>query len=103
VKALGSSLQTLANIDVSSATGTEVTNDLNAVRTAWDQVKTDASTAQNAPTGDLDNAWDTFTSAIKNVPKAGSLSAGIDQVKTAADNLVSAAQSTASQLTDCTS
>jgi hypothetical protein len=103
VKALGSSLQTLANIDVSSATASEITSDLSAVQTAWDQVKSDASTVQNAPTGDLDSAWNGFTTAIKNVPNAGSLSDAVDQVKTAADNLVTAAQSTTSQLTDCTS
>ena len=43
------------------------------MQTAWDQVKTDAQDVQDAPTGDLDSAWDDFESAVKDIPDDSSV------------------------------
>jgi len=57
---------------------------------------------QNAPTGDLDSAWDNFSSTLKNVPNDASVSDAVNDITQSAQQLVSAAQSTASQV-NCTS
>jgi predicted Zn-dependent protease len=73
-----------------------------AVQNDWDQVKSDAQAVQDADTGDLDSAWDSFSSAVKNVPDDSSVQDAVTSITQSADDLVSAAETTASQV-DCTS
>jgi transketolase N-terminal domain/subunit len=68
------------------------------VQNDWNQVKSDAQTVQNAPMGDLDSAWSSFESTVKNVPNDDSVSAALDAVTQSADQLASTAQSTASSI-----
>jgi hypothetical protein len=96
---LETSIQTLLNIDASTATKSEFQSDVDAVQTAWDQVKTDASDVQDASTGDLDSAWDDFESAVKDVPDDASVQDAVTDVTQAADELESTAKSTASSIT----
>jgi hypothetical protein len=94
---LESSLKTLTGLS-SSSSMTTFQADVTAVDTAWDQVKSDAQAVQNAPTGDLDSAWDSFTAAVKNVPSSSSVSDAVSSVTQSADQLVSAAKTTASEV-----
>ena len=94
-------METLLNIDTSTASKSQFQSDVDAVQTAWDQVKTDASDVQDARTGDLDSAWDSFESAVKGIPDDASVSDAVNDVKQSADELVSTAKSTASSI-NCT-
>jgi LPS O-antigen subunit length determinant protein (WzzB/FepE family) len=102
LQSLESSLQALTSIDPSTATTAELQSDASAVTSAWDQVKSDAQAVQNAPTGELDSAWSSFESAIKDIPNASSVSDAVSSVTQAGQQLASAAQSTASQV-NCSS
>jgi hypothetical protein len=95
---LESSIQALLNIDTSTATKSEFQSDVDAVESAWDQVKTDAQDVQDADTGDLDSAWDSFESAVKDVPSDSSVSDAESAVSQSAADLESAAKSTASSV-----
>ena len=101
LKSLETSLKNLTSLP-SSATKTDYQNDINAVQADWSQVKTDAQAVQNAPTGDLDSAWSSFESAVKNVPNDASVSDAVNDVTQSADQLVSTAKSTASEV-NCSS
>lgn len=95
---LETSIQTLLDIDTSTATKSEFQSDVDAVQTAWDQVKTDAQDVQDASTGDLDSAWDDFESAVKDVPNDASVQDAVNDVTQSADELESTAKSTASSI-----
>lgn len=101
VKALVSSVQTLTAIDTSTATKADYQTDVTAVQDDWNQVTTDAQAVQNAPTGDLDSAWDSFSAAVKAVPSSSSVSDAVSSISTSAQGLVTAAQATESQLSGC--
>jgi hypothetical protein len=101
LKALDTSVTNLTNLP-STATKSDYQNDVNAVQSDWSTVKTDAQAVQDAPTGDLDSAWDSFTSALKNVPSDASVQDAVSDISQSAQGLVSAAQSTASQI-NCSS
>ena len=95
---LESSLKALTGLS-SSSSKTDYQNDITAVQNDWDQVKSDAQAVQNASTGDLDSAWNSFESAVKNVPGSASFQDAVSSVTQSADQLVSAAKSTADQIT----
>ena len=84
----------------SSATKTDYQNAVTAVQDDWDQVKSDAQAVRDAPTGELDSAWDDFTSAVKDVPNDASVQDAVNDIMQSADQLVSTAKSTASEI-DC--
>lgn len=98
LKGLETSIQTLVNIDTSTATKSEFQSDVDAVQTSWDQVKTDAQDVQNASTGDLDSAWNDFESAVKDIPNDASVQDAVNDVTESADNLESTAKSTATSV-----
>ena len=96
---LGTSLKNLTSLS-SSSSKADYQADITAVENDWNQVKSDAQAVQNAPTGDLDSAWDSFSSAVKNVPNDASVQDAVKDVTQSADQLASAAKTTASQI-DC--
>jgi len=98
VKTLTSSVQSLTGLDPNSASKNEYQSDVSTVESDWNQVKTDFQDVQNAPSGDLDSAWNSFTSAVKDVPSDASVSDALNDISQSAQGLVSAAQSTASSL-----
>ena len=100
LKTLDASVKNLTSLDPSSASKSQYQADVTAVQDDWNQVKSDAQAVQNAPTGDLDSAWDDFESAVKSVPDDSSVSDALDDVSQSAQALVSTAKSTASEL-DC--
>ena len=103
VQHLSTTLQGLANIDPSTITSTEIQTDITSVENAWNQVQTSAAAVPDAPTGDLTTAWNGLVSAVTAVPSASSISDAVSSVKTAAEGVVTAAKSTQSQLSGCTS
>lgn len=101
LNSLETSIKGLTSLS-SSASKTVYENDITAVQDDWNQVKSDAQAVQNAPTGDLDSAWDSFSSAVKNVPNDASVQDAVKDVTQSAEQLASAAQSTAAQV-NCSS
>ena len=97
LKSLDTAVTNLTSLP-SSATKSDYQNNVNAVQSDWNQVKSDAQAVQNAPTGDLDSAWNSFTSAVKNVPNDASVSDAVNDITQSAKGLVSAAQTTASEI-----
>src|SRR5262245_45775286 len=65
LKSLETSLKNLTSLS-SSSSKSDFDADVTAVQDDWNQVKADAQDVQDAPTGDLDSAWDSFSSAVKN-------------------------------------
>ncbi len=98
LSSLESSVKSLTSLDPSTASKSEYQSDVSAVESDWDQVKTDAQAVQNAPTGDLDSAWDSFESAVKDVPNDASVSDALNEVSQSAQELASTAQTTASSV-----
>lgn len=98
---LETSLKSLTSLSSTSSKG-DYQAGVTAVQDDWSQVKTDAQAVQDAPAGDLDSAWNDFTSALKNVPNDASVSDAVSDITQSADALVAAAQSTASQV-NCSS
>lgn len=99
LKTLGSSVKSLTGLDPSTASKSQYQSAVSTIQSDWNQVKSDAQAVQNAPTGELDSAWNSFTSAVKDVPNDASVSAALNDVSQSAQGLASAAQSTASSLT----
>ena len=97
LQSLEGSLKSLTSLS-SSSSKAEWQADLTAVDNAWSQVKSDAQAVQNAPTGDLDSAWNNFEGAVKGIPDSSSVSDAVSSVTQSADQLVTAAQTTASDV-----
>jgi len=97
LKSLETSVKSLTSLPSSASKG-DYQNDITAVQNDWNQVKSDAQAVQNAPTGDLDNAWNSFSSAVKNVPNDASVQDAVKDVTQSAEQLASTAQSTAAQV-----
>jgi len=96
--ALQASLKSLTNLDPTTASKSDYQSDLDAVRSAWNQVQGDSQDVKNAPMESLDNAGNAFESAVRNVPNDASVSDAIGDVTQSADQLVAAAQSTAASI-----
>ena len=101
LKSLESSIKNLTNLS-SSSSKADYQADITAVQNDWNQVKSDTQAVQNAPTGDLDSAWDSFSSAVKDVPNDASVQDAVKDITQSADQLASAAATTASQI-NCSS
>jgi hypothetical protein len=97
---LEGSVQALLSLDPGTASQDEYQSDVSAIEDDWDQVKSDAQDVQDASTGDLDSAWDDFKSTLDDIPSDSSVSDALSDVSQSAQALVSAAQSTASEI-DC--
>ena len=98
LSSLESSITSLTSLDTSTATKTDYQTDVTAVQDDWNQVKSDAQDVQDASTGDLDSAWNSFESAVKDVPSDASVSDAVNDVTQSAEQLKSAAQSTAASV-----
>ena len=101
LQGLESSVNSLTSLP-SGSSKSDYQSDVTAVQNAWSQVQSDAQDVKNAPTGDLDSAWDNFSSAVKNVPNSSSASDAVTSITQSAQALESAAKSTASQV-NCSS
>ena len=91
---LDSSVEALTNLEPTSASQSDYESAVSTIESDWDQVKTDASDLASIDMSTLDDAWDSFTSAVDNVPDDASVSDALSDVKSSADSLVSTTKST---------
>ena len=98
IKTLDSSVKSLTSLDPSTASKSQYQSAVSTVQSDWSQVQSDFQDVQNAPSGELDSAWNSFSSAVKNVPNDASVSDALNDISQSAQGLVSAAQSTESSL-----
>jgi hypothetical protein len=98
LKTFQTSVTDLTNLDPSTASKSDVQDDVNTIQSNWNAVQSDAQDVQNASTGELDSAWSSFESAVKSVSSSSSAQDYLNAVDQSAQQLESAAHSTASQL-----
>jgi hypothetical protein len=91
---LGSSVDTL----VTSTSTSQFQTNAEAVKASWTQVQSDFKAVQSAPPGQLESAWNAFTSSVKNAGSAGSASAAVSDIEQSVKTLASAAESAASSV-----
>ena len=91
---LDSSLESLTSLSPTSASQDDYQSAVSDVESAWDQVKTDAGDLTDITTSELDDAWDTFKSAVDAVPDDASVSDALSDVSQSAQSLVSTTKST---------
>lgn len=91
---LDSSVEALTNLEPTSASQSDYESAVSTIESDWDQVKTDASDLASIDMSTLDDAWDSFTSAVDDVPDDASVSDALSDVKSSADSLVSTTKST---------
>jgi len=97
LKTFTASVTALTGLDPSTATKDDVKNDVSTIQSNWDAVQSDAQDVMNASTGELDSAWSSFESAVKSASGASSAQDYLNTVEQSAQQLESAAKSTASQ------
>jgi hypothetical protein len=102
LQSLETAVDNLTGLDPKTASKDAYQSDVDAVQSAWDDVKSDAQDVKDAPMGDLDSAWNDFTDAVKGVPDDASVQDALNDIAQSADQLVSTAKSTASEI-DCSS
>ena len=96
VDALQSSITTLTTADPTTLSKDQVQSDIDGIQSAWRNVKSDASDVHDLNQQDMDSAWDSFESAVKDLNNGGST----EDVQKAAESLGSAAEASAESL-DC--
>jgi len=91
---LDSSVEALTDLEPTSASQSDYESAVSTIESDWDQVKTDASDLASIDMSTLDDAWDSFTAAVDDVPDDASVSDALSDVKSSADSLVSTTKST---------
>lgn len=94
LSSLESSVQALTALDPTSASQSDYQSAVSTIESDWDQVKTDASDLASIDQSTLDSAWDSFKSAVDDVPDDASVSDALSDVKSSADSLASTVKST---------
>ena len=91
---LEGSINSLTGLSPTSASKSDYQSAVDEIQSDWDQVKTDASDLGNITMSQLDSAWDSFESAVQDVPDDASVSDALNDVKSSAQSLGSSVQST---------
>jgi hypothetical protein len=91
---LESSIEGLTSLSPTTASKDDYQSAVSNVESAWDQVKTDSSDLTGVTTSELDTAWDSFQSAVDDVPDDASVSDALSHVSQAAESLASTTKST---------
>lgn len=102
LNALKGSINDLTSLSPSTASKSDYQSDVDAIQSDWDQVKSDASDLTNVTTSQLDDSWDSFKSAVDDVPSDASVTDALNDVKSSAQTLASSVTSTLSG-PDCSS
>jgi len=95
-------VQALVALDPSTASQSDYQDDVDAIQSDWDDVKSASSDLASVNMSTLDSAWDDFKSAVDDVPDDASVSDALSDVGTAAESLASTVQSTVTG-PDCSS
>jgi hypothetical protein len=91
---LQGSITSLTSLSPTTASKSDYESAVDEIQNDWDQVKTDASDLKDVTMSQLDSAWDSFTSAVDDVPDDASVSDALNDVKSAAQSLGSTVSST---------
>ena len=102
LSSLESSVDSLTALDPSSASQSDYSDAVSQIESDWDNVKSDASTLVSIDMSTLDSAWDSFKSAVDDVPDDASVSDALSDVASSAQSLASTVKSTLTG-PDCTS
>lgn len=94
VSGLQSSVETLEGLDPTTASKDDYQSAVSNVESSWDEVKADAGDLTDVSTSALDSAWDSFQSALDDIPDDASVSDALDDVSQSAQSLVSTTKST---------
>ena len=86
---LQSSLVALTSLNATAATSGQVQSDVDAVQSAWSDVKSAGSKLSDDNQANLNSAWDSFQTAVGNLNDGGSTA----DVQSAATGLETAVQS----------
>jgi hypothetical protein len=92
--ALKGSVDDLAGLSPASASKSDYQSAVDEIQGDWDQVTSDASDLKDVTMSQLDDAWDSFESAVEDVPDDASVSDALDAVKSSAQSLASTVQAT---------
>lgn len=93
---LQGSITSLTSLSPTTASKSDYQSAVDEIQGDWDQVKTDASDLKNVTMSQLDDAWDTFESAVQGVPDDASVSDALSSVGTSAQSFASTVSSTLS-------
>jgi hypothetical protein len=93
---LESSVTALTSLDPTSASKDDYQSAVSEIQSDWDTVKSDASDLTNVTMSQLDDAWDSFESAVQDVPDDASVTDALNDVASAAQTLGSSVKSTLS-------
>jgi len=91
---LDSSITSLTSLDVSTASKDDYQSAVSEIEDDWDDVKSDAQELGSIDMSQLDSAWDSFTSAVDDVPDDASVSDAVQDVTQSAQSLASTVKST---------
>jgi hypothetical protein len=93
---LKGSVDDLTGLSPTTASKSEYQSAVDEVEGDWDQLKNDASDLKDVSMSQLDDAWDSFESAVKNVPDDASVSDALNSIGSAATTLASTVSTTLS-------
>lgn len=93
---LQGSITSLTSLSPTTASKSDYQSAVDEIQGDWDQVKTDASDLKDVTMSQLDDAWDTFESAVQGVPDDASVSDALSSVGTSAQSFASTVSSTLS-------
>jgi hypothetical protein len=91
---LEGSITSLTSLSPTTASKSDYQSAVDEIQSDWDTVKSDASDLANVTMSQLDSAWDSFESAVQDVPDDASVSDALNDVKSSAQSLGSSVQST---------
>ena len=94
LSALESSISSLQGLNPQTASTSDYQSAVNTVKSDWNTVKSDAQTLHNINMSELDSAWDSFTSAVDNVPSDASVSSALQSISQSATTLATDVKST---------
>jgi hypothetical protein len=93
---LDSTTSNLTSLSPATASKDDYDSAVSDVQDAWDEVKSDAGEVESTTMSQLDSAWDSFTSAVQNVPSDASASDALQSINQSAQQLASSTKSTLS-------
>lgn len=91
---LEASVENLTALSPTTASKSDYQSAVDRIQGDWDQVSSDASDLKDVTMSQLDSAWDSFESAVEDVPDDASVSDALDSVKSSAQSLASDVQAT---------
>jgi hypothetical protein len=102
IGSLQSDIGALKNIDPTTVSKGNVQSTFDSIQADWTAIKDDAKHVANVDQRKLEDAWNDYASAIKNVSESASASEAINAAKQHTQTLTTTVQQTVGDL-DCSS